>query len=317
MRKELSYKKITKRLWLGIGVMIVLGLVGCGRESVAIVNGERIYLDEFNGLFQSRLALMKKNAALDAAQVVKLKKEFLDELIDEKIMLRRAADAGIRVSDADLQKKIDEIGRDYRGRAFPELFKDKEAYRNWREQLRRRLVLEKLIVAEVNAGIAVNDDEARVCFRNRPAQPEDSVRVSQIVLADRQAAAAVYKRLKNGEDFAALARQTSTGPEGARGGDLGSFARGVLPEQFDRVLFSLKPGEVSEVVETPYGYHIFKVTARIRNKMETFEAVREKIKAQIRREKEAAAYECWLIALRAKTSIVINRDVLENAGQRK
>ena len=308
-------------LGLGLTLAVALCCASCdgilNRQWVAAVNGEKIYLDEFEGLFLPRLAMMKKNVPLDATQIGRLKKEFIDELIDERIMLGRAEDLGMTLSDRELQEKIDEIGKDYRARTFSELFDGKDAYRIWREQLRKRLILEKLIRREVNAGIAVSDEEARAYFRTQPALPEDTVHVSQIVLPARDKAEAVLRRLKNGEDFATLARELSTGPEAVRGGDLGSFARGVLPEQFDRVLFSLRPGTFSEIVETPYGYHIFKVVERIQRKTPEFEAMKGKIKEQLKRDKEAAAYERWLAALRSRASVKINQNVLEKAGQAK
>jgi cyclophilin family peptidyl-prolyl cis-trans isomerase len=68
----------------------------------------------------------------------------------------------------------------------------------------------------------------------------------------------ILKDLKNGIDFAELARQYSDGPSGPKGGDLGRFTRGQMVPEFDQVVFSLEPGEVSGVVETQFGYHIIK-----------------------------------------------------------
>ena len=64
--------------------------------------------------------------------------------------------------------------------------------------------------------------------------------------------------IRNGTDFSYLARQYSDGPSGPKGGKLGRFARGQMVPEFEKVVFKLKPGLVSDVVETPFGYHIIK-----------------------------------------------------------
>ncbi len=76
----------------------------------------------------------------------------------------------------------------------------------------------------------------------------------------RQLAEQIDARAKKGEDFAALAKQYSDGPSNVRGGALGSFGRGQMVKPFSDAAFALKPGEVSGVVETPFGFHIIKRT---------------------------------------------------------
>ena len=74
----------------------------------------------------------------------------------------------------------------------------------------------------------------------------------------RKLAEQILKDLKSGKEFAELARQHSDGPSGPKGGDLGRFTRGQMVPEFDKVVFKLKPGAVSDIVETQFGYHIIK-----------------------------------------------------------
>lgn len=81
-------------------------------------------------------------------------------------------------------------------------------------------------------------------------------------LKDREQAEAILKRLREGEDFAALARQFSADGSRANGGDLGWFGRGAMVTEFENATFALKPGQVSELVKTVFGYHIIKLEER-------------------------------------------------------
>ena len=74
----------------------------------------------------------------------------------------------------------------------------------------------------------------------------------------RKLAEQILKELKSGKDFAELARQHSDGPSGPKGGNLGRFARGQMVPEFDKAVFKLKQGTVSDIVETQFGYHIIK-----------------------------------------------------------
>lgn len=311
------------RFCICFGVMLSAICLGSGckpekpeREAAAVVDGEEIYLDEFERGFRTKLDRMMMSAGYNEMQISKLKREYLDELIDEKLMLRRAREAGILVTDRELEKKFGEIKADYPDDRFTGLFRDPGQLQTWREELRKRMILEKLIEREVNAAVSVSDEEARAYFESRPDawKTEDSVRVSQIVLPDRQKAEETLRRLKRGEDFAVLAKELSTGPEGAKGGDLGSFTKGVLPEYFDRVIFSLESGKFSGIVETPYGFHIFKVGERVKKRNADYADVSLKIKETLKREKEEKAYQLWLDKLRSKASITLNRAALEKAG---
>ncbi len=120
------------------------------------------------------------------------------------------------------------------------------------------------------------------------------------------------RRLRKGEDFGKLAKEKSVMPEGLHGGDLGFFARGEMPEAFDEV-FSLKVGGISKIIESPYGYHIFKVEEKADAKVREFDEVKDEIAHQIRKEKSDQIYYKWLSELRAKANIKINKQLLEYA----
>lgn len=304
------------RITVLLGAALLVFVAGCRfmdspREYAAVVDGEKIYLDEFNERFRVNLSMMG-NLSLGAAETDRLKMEFLNQLIDEKIMLGRAVKLGLGVSDGELEKRIEEIKADYRNEEFQGIFREKGEFKVWKEDLRKRILLEKLIEREVNAGVSVSDDEVLDYYRSHPEErtAPERVRVSQIVLPDRERAEQALEKIKAGEDFGKTAREMSIGPERSKDGDLGYFERGILPETFDRVIFSLRPGMTSRVVETPYGFHLFKVQEHLKKGTAGFPEVKEKIRSKLKSRKEEAEYARWLEGLRAKASIKVNETAL-------
>jgi parvulin-like peptidyl-prolyl isomerase len=232
----------------------------------------------------------------------------LNRLIEESLMLQRARELSLTVDEAELSAKIEELKGEYSGEEFTALFgEDRISFPRWKEALRRRMLLEKLIEKDVNAAIVVNDEEARSHYEahRKSYETRRRVRAAQIVIRDGERAGEILKRLKAGEDFGKVAREVSIGPEATQGGDLGFFERGIMPEAIDRVVFALPVGRLSGVVQSPYGYHIFKVLAREGAGGKTFAEVRERVVADLRRRREAAAYETWAEALKAKAVIEI------------
>ncbi len=282
-------------------------------DAVAVVNGTEIKVKDFTVKLRNALNLLGHKQALKPEDLMKIKREALDDLIEEKLMLLRAEQLGIKVTDEELKTRVDEIRKDYSGESFAQIFGgEKVDYTIWSEELRKRLVLEKLIVREVNARISITDDEAQAYYQaNRTRYyAEETVHVAQIVLQQKEKADAAYKRLQGGEDFGALAREVSTGPESAKGGDLGVFTRGIMPEAFDRIVFSLPEGRFSRVVKSPYGFHIFKVLNREKGHWIEFADVKEKIKADLMKGREEEAYRRWLEGLKSEAKIRVNEERL-------
>ncbi len=99
----------------------------------------------------------------------------------------------------------------------------------------------------------------------------------------------VLKKVKAGEDFAKLAAENSDDPgTKSKGGDLGFFSKGSMVPAFEQAAFSLKPGEVSELVETEFGFHVIKVDEKKEAVSEPFEPIKEKVTQQVLREKQEA-----------------------------
>jgi parvulin-like peptidyl-prolyl isomerase len=277
---------------------------------VATVNGESISQGEFEKALATELGLVKREAPLDTDEMNRLKEAVLDNLVRERLMLQRARELSLTVPEEKVNARIEEIRKDYNHNRFDEMFKSGQVdFLEWKNALRERILLENLVAREVNEKILVTDREARTHFNaNRRAYlTKRRAHIAQIVLPDRERAEAVLKRLKAGEDFGKVARQVSISPEAARGGDLGFFERGVMPEAIDREVSSLSVGKLSQVVQSPYGFHIFKVLEREKSGGRKFSDVKERVIVELRKQKESEAYKGWIDELKSKAAIRIIR----------
>jgi len=155
--------------------------------------------------------------------------------------------------------------------------------------LREKMLLEDYMQGEVDD--AVTEEAARDLFETTTAgvEPEDEVRARHILVEEEAEAIAVRERLEAGEEFADIAREVSQDPGSARnGGDLGFFTAGRMVAPFSEAAFALEPGEVSEPVETQFGWHVIKVEERRETPMPEFEEMREQIDNFLTRQAQQA-----------------------------
>ena len=113
----------------------------------------------------------------------------------------------------------------------------------------------------------------------------------------------IQTRLRNGEDFATLAKEHSEGPSSVKGGDLGYFKRGQMVKSFEEAAFALEPGEVSEIVETPFGYHLIKVFEKKPEGVTAYKEAEENIHQFLKQERSKAEIMKYLEMLKEKADI--------------
>ena len=183
-----------------------------------------------------------------------------------------------------------------------------------------------LIKEEVLDKISVSDEQAKNYYEKHLAQfkiPEKA-RVRHIMIkADKSAtddvkkkarekAEEVLKKIKAGEDFAKLAMDYSDDPGSkAKGGDLGFFEKGKMFKTFDEAAFKLNPGEVSDIVETPYGYHIIKMGEKKEKEIQPYESVKDRVMTMAKDEIKAEKMKEYLSQVMKQADIKIFSEVLE------
>jgi peptidyl-prolyl cis-trans isomerase SurA len=225
----------------------------------------------------------------DSAEYAALRRDVVERLIEDELLVQQAArDTMVKVTEQQVQSAVDASVRqtrsqfssdlDYRQQLREAGLGTPEEYRRYvTEQVRRDLVKQQLIqrLREKNEVRAIppTEKEIREYFEStRALQPKRPATVSfrQIVIrpqADSAAKAAalqqadsVLAELRNGADFATAARRFSDDPQTRdQGGELGWFRRGYMVREFEAAAFRLRPGQVSDVVATPFGFHIIQV----------------------------------------------------------
>ena len=144
--------------------------------------------------------------------------------------------------------------------------------------------------------------KARHILIQVPKEASDEEKKKQKEKADE-----VLKKVKTGEDFTKLAAETSDDPgTKSKGGELGFFSKGSMVPAFEQVAFSLKPGEVSELVETEFGFHVIKVDEKKEAVSEPFETIKEKVTKQVLREKQEAKVTEFVEQALKKAKVMMN-----------
>lgn len=305
--------------------VIILGLLlfGCRRKDdaapppaepaaspevrvLATVNGDPITLAEYQERFLRSGLKPEKEA--EAA----VKEEFLNRLIERKMLIKEAQRRRLKVGVPEILARIETL-RGGQGKDVKETLGGMGVdFEKFKSDIWEDLMIEKLIAREVNRPVSVSASEIRRYYGENVQEFErpEQVHVRQIVLASAQEAQAVLDELQAGADFAALARKRSTAPEAEEGGDLGYFAMGEMPGEFN-VVFGLPRGGVSGVVKSPYGYHIFKLENKRKAGKISLDEASPGITDRLRQQKQDERYQQWLRELRNKTRFVVNYQGLE------
>ena len=150
--------------------------------------------------------------------------------------------------------------------------------------LRKRLVVQR-VMRQYQTPPEVTEEQARAYYDENPnLYSNTQIHASHILVKDEDTAKQIQAEVKeHPERFADTAKEKSTDTGSAqKGGDLGTFGQGRMVPEFEKVAFSLQPGQVSDVVKTQYGYHIIAVSERKEGERKPFESVKEQIKATLR-----------------------------------
>ncbi len=300
---------------IAAGVAVLLAAGGCRSGSagkgdaapapVAVVNGEPIPRAALERELQQ---LRVGGEGTGPADV--LRQSALDGLVSRTLLLQQARTRGIAVGPEQVDRAFLALRSEYPGTAFDDMLaQERLTVADLRTRIAEQLTVERLFQEEVFPRIQVSDDEVAAWYAAHAAEFDEPERVHarQIVVQTREEATRLRDEVRRKPaSFSAVASRASIAPEAKRGGDLGWFGKGQgMPEVFD-ACFKLAPGTVSDVVPSPFGFHVFQVVEKKPPGRRTLDQARPAIAARLLREKRARAQEEYVAALRSQAKIQID-----------
>lgn len=297
----------TGKIWMAVSLVLAVILVivlikppfnSGSNPTVATVNGTDIKKDKLY------------DALVDAGG-----KQTLDSLITEELVNQEASKKGIKVTDADVTKEMDDIKKGFSSDEEFQMALQQSgmSVEDLKKQMNMQVQIRKLLEPEVK----VTDDDIKKYFDENKASfntPEE-VKASHILVKTKDEAEGILKQLKGGADFATLAKEKSIDPGSKdNGGDLGFFAKGVMEAPFEEAAFKLQKGEMSGIVQSSNGYHIIKVTDRKAAHTATLDEKKADIKETLITQGISSKASTWIADLKSKAKITNSLDDSANAA---
>jgi peptidyl-prolyl cis-trans isomerase C len=291
-------------------------------EVAALVNGQTIGAAAVQAEINGVLGRMQEQGRKPSeAEMASLRESVLEKMIKLELLSQESKKAGIVVSSTDIDNEL---------KGYKKGFADDNAFAKalgeagiteavLRKQIGKNLAIKKFIDTKFKSKAQVTEQEAKDFYnknQDKFKQPE-MAHARHILIAaketeskadknrKREKLVQIKKQLKDGADFAGLAKQFSDCPSKERGGDLGFFPRGQMVKPFDQAVFKMMPGDISEIVETEFGYHLIKLEEKKHAKTVSFDEAKAKITDYLTQEKITINIEAFIAEAKGKATIKI------------
>jgi peptidyl-prolyl cis-trans isomerase C len=289
------------------------------QDVVAVVNGEVVSRAEFETELGRDLQALEAVEPRSPEQVDPYRRALLDTLIERTLLLGEARKLNLVVTAEEVDRRVLRLSADFPDEGFDEaLAQGQLSMADLKRKTAALITVERLFDEHVYPRVAVTEGELRAFYDAHPEQfaQAEQVRAAQIVVNSLEEARRLQGLLRQGRKFPDLARRYSLSADARVGGDLGFFSRGVMPPPFEEVAFKLAVGQVSDVVTTEYGFHLFKVLERRAAQKREFSEVRGQVEQKLVALKRAEAQKTWVAKLKQEASIQVNEPLLQSIGHR-
>ena len=245
-------------------------------EPLVIINGEMITVEKFEQFW---------NMIPDNYKVELNKEDILDQLITQTLLIQKADELNLR-EDPDIAFQI----------------------KNAVDQILIQALLEKEIIEETS--LSAEDIELYYEENKENYWQEEEVYAYNILVETEKEAQEVLQKLEEGQEFSELAKEFSIGSSASSGGDIGFISKGTLMPEIEDKLFILDPGEVSEIISTERGFHIFKVVEKNPSGYLELNEVRGELEKQLLPARQQEAFDQYLQDLEEQATIEKNLSLL-------
>lgn len=258
---------------------------------VAVVNKSVIT----DGELKAAVATVHRNLAQQnviAPPLAELRKQILERLVTERLLVDYGADTGLRIDEATLDRSVEKVAEQNKltmAQFKVALERDGFTLTRFREDLRQDMLIQRLREREIDSRVYVTDTEIDQFIKSQGNKTEQEYKLNHILVgipegatseqirAKQQKIESAYSALVSGLRFAEVAARYSESPDGLSGGDLGWRASGRLPPLFLEALEATKIGQTTQILRSPAGFHIFLLNAqRARDNTEVIQQSRVK-----------------------------------------
>ena len=281
--------KSHRRFHLCLSFILFVGILGTEPVSgqqiidriVAVVGEEIILLSELDVALHQAIIQFELDPKEDEETIEQLTTNILNQMIDEKVLLVKAKEDTIEVKDSEVEHTLENrIRQTIEQYGSEEAFNSelqkygltlKDLKKRYRQQIRNTLLAQKVMQSKVSEiDISRREvEEFYIAYKDSLPEQQEAVRIAHLLLEvkpgeevkqkARERIQDILDEAQQGASFTELAKTYSEGPSGASGGDLGFFGPGTMVPDFEKAAFALEVGEISDIVETQFGYHIIKL----------------------------------------------------------
>ncbi len=286
---------------------------------VARVNGENISRSDFERAV--KILEARAGQPVPAERRDEILRSVLDQLVTYHVLAQEAHKRHLEATDAEVQQRMAQVRQQFPNeQAFATALKQRGMDPKLFEQdTRNDITVGKLMESEAATATLVGEQDAKEFYDKNPdrfKQPE-SVRASHIFkrippgtdaagkAKIRASLEPVLKQVKAGGDFAELAKKNSEDGSAKEGGDLNYFGPGQMVPEFEKVAFAMKPGDISDIVESQFGFHIIKVTDKRPARTIPFAEVKGQIADFLKQQRQQEKANALVEQLKAKSKIEI------------
>ncbi len=283
----------------------------CGKKAdkgpvIALVNLEPVYQSELD--FLSRYTNLEYSFLGSGTHATQ---DFLNKIIEKKIILQEAKKKGITLSYGELEAYLKHISDEFFTKKFKDLLKERLiSFEDWKEFMAGQALAEKLGESEMKM-VSVEPVEISRYYYGHLSEfmHAEQARAYQILVKTETEIKEVQNRLERGEEFEKIARIKSISPESEKGGDLGYFSKEQMPPEISEAVFKLAVGKISGPVHTAYGYHLLKLTERRKKGTATLAEAEPVIIKKLKAEKKETYFKEWIKELAKNAEVKISKDL--------
>lgn len=258
----------------------------------------------------------------DEERLYETRKAILEKLIEKMLLMREARILELEVSEAEIASAVDNIKKENKisqNELVQALAQEGMTYEAYVDELKGQILRSKVLDQKVRSSIHISDEDIRFYYEKNSdiLKSDEEVRVRHILFlvpqeANREKlekvktrAEAVLKLAREGKDFEALAKKYSEGPSASAGGDLGYFRKEDMVKEFSRAAFALKDNEISDLVLSPFGFHIIKMIDRRGGRAVSFDDVKNRIRAILFSEEMEKGVKSYIEELKENNDLKI------------